>query len=165
MPASSQLALAQLQRKTAARAPEELAVLKLAAQEHSELKISLLHEEIKNRDLLDRARHHMQLESQVSNHKSKFPHLKQNTACNGLSDVGVILLLQVRILSQDLKLLTRRSRAKVDMCGDLEQRVKAMRMANHHGHQERPWADRTVDVSFSLACSSMEDSPSRCHTQ
>jgi hypothetical protein len=53
----------------------------------------------------------------------------------------------VRLLSEDLKRLSRRGREKVDVLGALEARVTAMRAANMHGQQARPWADRAVDVS------------------
>jgi hypothetical protein len=43
--------------------------------------------------------------------------------------------------------LSRRGREKVDVLGALEARVTAMRAANMHGQQARPWADRAVDVS------------------
>ena len=61
----SLVVLKQQRKPCAARSPLELAVLKDEAARHSALHVSILKEEIVNREVLDRARQHLELEGQV----------------------------------------------------------------------------------------------------
>lgn len=48
------------------------------------------------------------------------------------------------MLSEDICSLSRNSKEKFDVLGDLEARVQKLRYTNMHGSSNRPWADRQV---------------------
>lgn len=52
---------------------------------------------------------------------------------------------KVHVLSDDICSLSRNSKEKFDVLGDLESRVQKLRYTNMHGSSSRPWADRQVD--------------------
>eukprot|EP00903_Cladosiphon_okamuranus_P006314 g6190.t1 len=78
----------------------------------------MFHEEVENREVLARASQHFVID-----------HL-------------------VHVLSEDICSLSRNSKEKLDVLGDLESRVKKLRYTNMHGSSSRPWADRQVDVDL-----------------
>lgn len=53
---------------------------------------------------------------------------------------------KVHVLSEDICSLSRNSKEKLDVLGDLESRVQKLRYTNMHGSSSRPWADRQVNA-------------------
>ncbi|KAG5175942.1 hypothetical protein JKP88DRAFT_283179 [Tribonema minus] len=112
-------------------------------KECSEVRIAVLHQEMENRQIMDRARQHMAMQNQAMDALSE---LQARVLSNDVRQLSRRSRKKVRMLSNDVRQLSRRSREKVDALSDLQQRIGALRDANLFGAKQRPWADRTVEL-------------------
>lgn len=94
-------------------------------------------------------------ERRTSRRVVRFAHHDVLAILNGLAWT-IVVMTKVHVLSEDICSLSRNSKEKFDVLGDLESRVQKLRYTNMHGSSSRPWADRQVRLQPLLYLTSEE---------